>query len=64
MVWIHGGGFYQGSGDSDLYGPDYLVDYGVILVTINYRLSVLGFLNLEIEDAPGNAGLMDQVKTI
>lgn len=61
MFWIHGGGFYMGSGNSDIYGPDYLMDHAVILVTINYRLGVLGFLNLEIEDAPGNVGLRDQV---
>nr|CAD7459803.1 unnamed protein product [Timema tahoe] len=42
MVWIHGGGYVWGSGNTDLYGPDYLVDAGVILVTINYRLGVLG----------------------
>nr|CAD7430493.1 unnamed protein product [Timema monikensis] len=42
MVWIHGGGYIWGSGNTDLYGPDYLVDAGVVLVTINYRLGVLG----------------------
>nr|CAD7414592.1 unnamed protein product [Timema poppensis] len=41
MVWIHGGGYIWGSGNTDLYGPDYLVDAGVVLVTINYRLGVL-----------------------
>lgn len=62
MVWIHGGGFFMGSGNSDMYGPEYLMDYGIVLVTFNYRLGVLGFLNLGIEEAPGNVGLMDQVK--
>ncbi|KAJ8682867.1 hypothetical protein QAD02_018659 [Eretmocerus hayati] len=61
MVWIHGGGFIFGSGDDDFYGPDYLVRKEVILVTINYRLGVLGFLNLDSEVAPGNQGLKDQV---
>ncbi|XP_049950223.1 esterase E4-like isoform X2 [Schistocerca serialis cubense] len=42
MVWIHGGGFTTGSGDGDLYGPDYLLGHGVVVVTINYRLGVLG----------------------
>jgi acetyl esterase/lipase len=42
MVWIHGGGFYQGSGNSDLYGPDHLMSEDVVLVTINYRLGALG----------------------
>ncbi|XP_055676742.1 venom carboxylesterase-6 [Lutzomyia longipalpis] len=60
MVWIHGGGFAFGSGNSFLYGPDYLVAEGIVLVTINYRLGPLGFLAVG-GDAPGNAGLKDQV---
>lgn len=49
MVWIHGGGFFFGSGDSDYFGPDFLLDKDVILVTFNYRLGALGkihYLNL------------------
>ena len=42
MVWIHGGGFSSGSGSTELYGPDYLIEQDVVLVTINYRLGVLG----------------------
>lgn len=61
MFWIHGGAFLFGSGNDDLYGPDYLVKRKVVLVTLNYRLDVLGFLNLGIEEAPGNQGLKDQV---
>lgn len=61
MFWIHGGGFISGSGNSDELGPDFLMDYDVVLVTINYRVGVFGFLNLELEDAPGNMGLLDQV---
>ncbi|XP_049876916.1 esterase FE4-like [Pectinophora gossypiella] len=64
MVFIHGGGFRDGSGSPLLYGPDYLVPHGVILVTINYRLEVLGFLCLGIEEAPGNVGLKDQVAAL
>ncbi|XP_063826869.1 juvenile hormone esterase-like isoform X2 [Ostrinia nubilalis] len=61
MIWIHGGGFCCGSGNDDVYGPDYLIENGVILVTLNYRLEVLGFLCLDTEDVPGNAGIKDQV---
>nr|WGO51707.1 putative antennal esterase CXE3 [Ectropis grisescens] len=61
MVFIHGGAYKSGSGNVSNYGPDFLVDHGVILVTINYRLEVLGFLSLDTEDVPGNAGLKDQV---
>lgn len=49
-----------GSGNTFLYGPDYIVQEGVILVTFNYRLGPIGFLSVG-GDAPGNAGLKDQV---
>ncbi|KAL4709498.1 hypothetical protein ACJJTC_007229 [Scirpophaga incertulas] len=61
MVWIHGGAFVCGSGDSMIYGPEFLVRHGVIMVTFNYRLGALGFLCLDTEDIPGNAGMKDQV---
>ncbi|CAL7940611.1 unnamed protein product [Xylocopa violacea] len=64
MLWIHGGAFVNGSGDSAIYGPDYLVRKDIVLVTINYRLGVLGFLNIEHEAAPGNQGLKDQVMAL
>ena len=64
MVWIHGGAFETGSGNS--YDPTGLVDEGVVVVTINYRLGVLGFLShpdLAAEDPDGYSGswgLLDQ----
>ncbi|XP_063826463.1 neuroligin-3-like [Ostrinia nubilalis] len=61
MVFIHGGGFKSGSGDDDYYGPDFLMAHNVVLVTINYRLDALGFLCLDTEEVPGNAGMKDQV---
>ncbi|KAJ2951270.1 hypothetical protein O0L34_g5671 [Tuta absoluta] len=64
MVFIHGGGFKSGSGDEDFYGGDFLVHHGVVLVTINYRLDALGFLCLDTEEVPGNAGLKDQVAAL
>ncbi|XP_076291110.1 juvenile hormone esterase isoform X2 [Lasioglossum baleicum] len=64
MVWIHGGGFVCGSSDSTIYGPDYILRKDVVLVTINYRVGVFGFLNLETEEAPGNQGLKDQVMAL
>ena len=42
MVFFHPGGFNAGSGDDDLFGPDFLIEKDVILVTINFRLGVLG----------------------
>ncbi|NP_001165960.1 carboxylesterase clade A, member 5 [Nasonia vitripennis] len=64
MLWIHGGGFLFGSGDDISFGPDYFMTKRVVLVTINYRLGVLGFLNLEDEVASGNQGLKDQVTAL
>jgi len=46
MVWIHGGGYFLGSGDAAFYGPDYIVPKDVVLVTLNYRLGVLGMLSI------------------
>ncbi|XP_052751587.1 juvenile hormone esterase-like isoform X2 [Galleria mellonella] len=64
MVFIHGGAYLQGSGNSDAYGPDFLLQHDVILVTLNYRLDLLGFLNLDIPEVSGNAGLKDQVAAL
>ncbi|KAI5635053.1 carboxylesterase family domain-containing protein [Phthorimaea operculella] len=64
MFYIHGGGFYSGSGAKALYGPNYLVAKDIILVTINYRLNIQGFLCLRTKDAPGNAGMKDQVAAL
>lgn len=46
MVWIHGGAFSMGSGDATLFGPDYIVRKDVVLVTLNYRVGVLGTLHM------------------
>lgn len=64
MFFIHGGGYYQGSGSKFLYGPEFLAPKGVILVTINYRLNIQGFLCLGIKEAPGNAAMKDQVAAL
>ncbi|XP_047535130.1 esterase FE4-like [Vanessa atalanta] len=65
MVFVHGGGFIYSNGivKKDL-GPDYLIDNDVVVVTFNYRLGVLGFLSLDIPEAPGNMGLKDQVQAL
>lgn len=70
FVWIHGGGFSSGSGSSPLFDGTVLSKRGdMVVVTINYRLGVLGFLNLnEITDrripATGNEGLLDQTAAL
>ncbi|XP_033228941.1 esterase FE4-like [Belonocnema kinseyi] len=49
------------SANLDYYGPLYLMDQDIVLVTINYRLGLLGFLSTGDSVAPGNFGLKDQV---
>lgn len=44
MVFIHGGGFSTGSGTAEFYGPDFLLNEDVVVVTLNYRLGALGEL--------------------
>jgi para-nitrobenzyl esterase len=62
MVWIHGGGFVNGSGD--IYHSRWLAAKGhIVVVTINYRLGALGFLahpSLGPPGTVGNYGLADQ----
>lgn len=61
MVWFHPGLWNGGTGDDMLFAPDFLVEEDVIVVTINYRLGALGYLNTGDKSAPGNAGMKDQV---
>jgi para-nitrobenzyl esterase len=69
MVWVHGGGNVEGSQEWPPLGPTLAV-HGVVVVTINYRLGVLGFLSypaLTAESphrASGNYGLLDQMAAL
>ncbi|XP_013190631.1 esterase FE4-like [Amyelois transitella] len=62
LVFIHGGGFIYGNGtdyeEINLHGS--FIERGFVVVTLNYRLGVLGFLSLDLKEAPGNMGLKDQ----
>jgi acetylcholinesterase len=65
LLYIHGGGFVFANGTNRQdNGPDFLIEHNVIVVTINYRLNVFGFLSLEIPEAAGNMGLKDQVQAL
>ncbi|XP_076663588.1 uncharacterized protein LOC143366404 [Andrena cerasifolii] len=61
MVFIHGGAFQNGNGNRTDYGPNYLLDKDIVLVTCNYRLGIFGFLSTGTMAASGNFGLKDQV---
>jgi para-nitrobenzyl esterase len=70
LVWIHGGGFWAGSGSDPRTNGELLAKKGVILVTFNYRLGALGFLatpELSKESgraASGNYGLLDEIAAL
>jgi para-nitrobenzyl esterase len=69
MFWSHGGGYTGGSASEPRHNGDYLPTKGVVLVTINYRLGIFGFLATselakEGNGSAGNYGLMDMVAAL
>ncbi len=74
MVWLHGGGHIAGSASDGLYEGDLLARKGVVLVTMNYRLGILGYMaheglsdEAEAEQRPrssGNYGTLDQIAAL
>ncbi|HEV7523475.1 MAG TPA: carboxylesterase/lipase family protein [Acidimicrobiia bacterium] len=70
LVWIHGGAFIWGAGDTPWYdGTKFAVHGDVVVVTINYRLGPFGFLHLsdlfgDSFAGSGNAGILDQVAAL
>ncbi|MEG3176717.1 carboxylesterase family protein [Sphingomonas sp. RB3P16] len=68
LIWIHGGGFAGGSGSVPIYDGAPLARHGIVVVSINYRVGVFGFLahpGLTTEaGSSGNYGLMDQVAAL
>jgi para-nitrobenzyl esterase len=69
MFWIHGGGYSAGASSEPRHNGDFLPLKGVVLVTINYRLGVFGFLATtdlakEANGTAGNYGLLDMVAAL
>lgn len=70
FVWIHGGSLTTGSSSEALYDGTKLAQQGVVVVSINYRLGVLGYLahpQLSAESSEGisgNYGLLDQIEAL
>jgi para-nitrobenzyl esterase len=70
LVWIHGGSFLNGSGSMSWFDGSVLAARGdVVVVTVNYRLGVFGYLHLAGIDGDrlvgsANAGLLDQVAAL
>jgi para-nitrobenzyl esterase len=67
MVWVHGGGLMLGSANEPQYSGEYLArDQNVVVVSMNYRLSYLGFLSTaglvdDVEAVQGNQGFLDMI---
>ena len=70
MVWIHGGAYYMGAGSQAVYNGGALArGRDVVVVTFNYRLGTLGFLDLTSVATPeepfeSNLGLRDQIAAL
>jgi para-nitrobenzyl esterase len=70
MVWIHGGGSVFGSGAQPQFDGAALARKGIVVVTINYRLGLLGFLSTKAlsaesgRGASGNYGFMDDIAAL
>jgi para-nitrobenzyl esterase len=69
MVWIHGGAFSTGSGRIPWYSGHNFARDGIVVVTINYRVSAFGFLHLEDQFGSefrdsGTAGTQDQIAAL
>ncbi|XP_071235274.1 neuroligin-2-like isoform X2 [Salvelinus alpinus] len=63
MLFIHGGSYMEGTGN--MFDASVLAAYGnVIVVSMNYRLGVLGFLSTGDQSAKGNYGLLDQIQAL
>lgn len=60
IFFIHGGANTEGDGSNGYYGPDFIVEDDVVLVTTNYRLGPWGFSNFDLKGYTGNMGLKDQ----
>jgi para-nitrobenzyl esterase len=62
LVWIYGGGFNSGGSSVDIYDGRALSAQGIVVVSLNYRVGLHGFLSHP--EAAGNAGLLDQVAAL
>jgi carboxylesterase type B len=70
MVWIFGGGFQAGSGSNPSFDGEGLASKGIVRVTLNYRLGILGYLAIPELDkesphhVSGNYGMLDQIAAL
>ncbi|XP_060829522.1 juvenile hormone esterase-like isoform X2 [Bombus pascuorum] len=64
MVYVHGGMYAINGGNGRQVPPEYMMDQDVIVVSIQYRLNILGFFATATKNNPGNNGLKDIVMAL
>ena len=64
IMFIHGGSYVYGTTARHTTPGEVLPRWGVVLVTIQYRLGLFGFLTTGDKNAPGNWGMLDQVQAL
>uniref|UniRef100_A0A914CKL8 Carboxylic ester hydrolase n=1 Tax=Acrobeloides nanus TaxID=290746 RepID=A0A914CKL8_9BILA len=67
ILWIHGGAFVTGSAFTSVNLPGAVRNFisnGIVVVSIQYRLGMLGFFTTKTDDFPPNRGLLDQVEAM
>ena len=62
IIFCHGGDFIFGG--IDIYSPEYIMEEDIVLVTIQYRLNIFGYMSTEDAITPGNYGSLDQVEAL
>lgn len=62
IFWVHGGAFSVG--EAPTYSIDKYMDRDVVLVSVQYRLGPFGFMSLNTDEIPGNAGIFDQIEAL
>lgn len=64
LVWIHGGGFLFGTSGDSMIDKGSFARNGVVIVSVNYRLGIDGFLLVDGDPDGGNYGMLDQVAAL
>lgn len=69
IVYIHGGGYTSGGSSCEVYNGEYMASQGVVFVSVNYRVGLLGFmahpeLSEEQDGHSGNYGFLDQIQAL